>query len=99
MLRIQLIAIAQPPHPREFFTSSLIILPSQTTQVTHQDGMQTYHFPNGQIENHYTDGRKEITFPDNSTRIVHTDGSSDTVFADGVRVMDYPDGRQVVVQP
>ncbi|KAL3759607.1 hypothetical protein ACHAWU_009754 [Discostella pseudostelligera] len=72
---------------------------TKTTQVTHQDGMQTYHFPNGQIENHYTDGRKEITFPDNSTRIVHTDGSSDTVFADGVRVMDYPDGSQVVVQP
>mmetsp|Transcript_6311 Transcript_6311/g.13730 ORF Transcript_6311/g.13730 Transcript_6311/m.13730 type:complete len:1464 (+) Transcript_6311:110-4501(+) len=71
---------------------------TKTTQVTHQDGMQTYHFPNKQIENHYTDGRKEITFPDGTSRMVHTDGSCDTTFADGVRVIDYPDGTQRVIQ-
>ena len=71
---------------------------TKTTQVTHQDGMQTYHFPNKQIENHYTDGRKEITFPDGTTRMVHLDHTTDTTFVDGVRVIDYPDGRQQVIQ-
>jgi hypothetical protein len=69
----------------------------KTTQVTHQDGMQTYHFPNKQVENHYTDGSKEITFPDGTTRVVHTDGSTDTTFPDGIRVIDYPDGTQRVI--
>ena len=81
------------PHP-----SLSLVRTSQTTQVTHQDGMQTYHFPNKQIENHYTDGRKEITFPDGTVRTVHTDGSCDTAFADGVRVTEYPDGTQRVLQ-
>mmetsp|Transcript_8801 Transcript_8801/g.19739 ORF Transcript_8801/g.19739 Transcript_8801/m.19739 type:complete len:1482 (-) Transcript_8801:451-4896(-) len=70
---------------------------TKTTQVTHQDGMQTYHFPNKQIENHYPDGKKEITFPDGTKR-VHMNGSTDTTFADGVRVIDYPDGTQRVIQ-
>ncbi|KAL3792630.1 hypothetical protein ACHAW5_010456 [Stephanodiscus triporus] len=69
----------------------------QTTQVTHQDGMQTYHFPNKQVENHYTDGSKEITFPDGTTRVVNTDGSTDTTFPEGIRVIDYPDGTQRVI--
>ena len=60
--------------------------------------MQTYHFPNKQVENHHTDGSKEITFPDGTTRVVHTDGSSDTIFPDGVRVSDYPDGTLRVIQ-
>jgi len=71
---------------------------TKTTQVTHQDGMKTYHFPNKQIENHYTDGRKEINFPDGTVRMVHTDGSCDTTFADGVRVIDFPDGTQEVIR-
>ncbi|KAL3808578.1 hypothetical protein ACHAXA_006819 [Cyclostephanos tholiformis] len=71
---------------------------TKTTQVTHQDGMQTYHFPNKQVENHHTDGSKEITFPDGTTRIVHTDGSTDTTFPDGIRVIEDSDGNQRVIQ-
>ena len=47
--------------------------------MTHQDGMQTYHFPNKQIENHYVDGRKEVTFPDGTVRWI----------LDGTRTVDY----------
>ena len=71
---------------------------SKTTQVTHQDGMQTYHFPNKQVENHHTDGRKEITYPDGTIRLVDIDGTTDTTFPDGVRVVDYPNGTQRVIQ-
>ncbi|KAL9180026.1 hypothetical protein ACHAXT_007996 [Thalassiosira profunda] len=71
---------------------------TQTTQVTHQDGMQTYHFPNKQIENHYADGRKEITYPDGTTRMIYNDGTCDTTFVDGVRVVDLADGTQRVMQ-
>jgi len=59
--------------------------------------MQTYHFPNKQIENHYSDGRKEITFPDGTVRMVHMDDVCETTFPDGVRVVDYPDGTQRVM--
>ena len=69
---------------------------SQTTQITHQNGMETYHFPNNQIENHHTDGKKEITFPDGTKRVVFPDGSCNTIFPDGVMVFDYPDGTQQV---
>ena len=71
---------------------------SQTTQVTHQDGKQTYHFPNKQIEDHYVDGTKEISYPDGTKRTIFTDGTTDTTFPDGVRVVDYPDGTQQVHQ-
>ncbi|KAL7552532.1 hypothetical protein ACHAWF_015778 [Thalassiosira exigua] len=71
---------------------------TRTTQVTHQDGTQTYHFPNQQIENHYPDGRKEVNFPDGTRRTVHANGIVDTVHADGARVVDYPDGTQRVMQ-
>ena len=72
--------------------------PLQTTQVTHQDGKQTYHFPNKQIEDHHVDGTKEISYPDGTKRVIYTDGTTDTTFPDGVRVVDYPDGRQQVYQ-
>ncbi|KAL7470358.1 hypothetical protein ACHAXS_010631 [Conticribra weissflogii] len=71
---------------------------TKTTQITHQNGMETYHFPNNQIENHHRDGRKEITYPDGTKRLVYPDGSCDTKFPDGVRVMEYPDGTQQVTQ-
>ncbi|KAL7520761.1 hypothetical protein ACHAWX_005470 [Stephanocyclus meneghinianus] len=71
---------------------------TQTTQVTHQDGKQTYHFPNKQIEDHYVDGTKEISYPDGTKRTIFTDGTTDTTFPDGVRVVDYPDGTQQVHQ-
>eukprot|EP00804_Cyclotella_cryptica_P020578 CCRYP_003421-RB/>CCRYP_003421-RB protein AED:0.29 eAED:0.29 QI:384/1/1/1/1/1/3/1153/1159 len=71
---------------------------TQTTQVTHQDGKQTYHFPNKQIEDHHVDGTKEIVYPDGTKRTIFTDGTTDTTFPDGVRVVDYPDGTQRVHQ-
>ncbi|KAL7484137.1 hypothetical protein ACHAW6_009774 [Cyclotella cf. meneghiniana] len=71
---------------------------TQTTQVTHQDGKQTYHFPNKQIEDHYVDGTKEISYPDGTKRTIFTDGTTDTTFPDGVRVVDYLDGTQQVHQ-
>jgi len=79
---------------------SLLFTPiiRQTTQVTHIDGMQTYHFPNKQIENHYTDGRKEITFPDGTNRMVHTDGTTETLFVDGTKEITFPDGSQQIIK-
>jgi len=71
---------------------------TKTTQITHQNGMETYHFPNNQIENHHRDGRKEITYPDGTKRMVFPDGTCDTKFPDGVRVIEYPDGTQQVTQ-
>ena len=50
--------------------------------------MQTYHFPNKQIENHYVDGRKEVTFPDGTVRWI-LDGTVETTFGDGTRRTDY----------
>lgn len=79
-------------------SSSFATSSSQTTQVTHIDGMQTYHFPNKQIENHYTDGRKEITFPDGTNRMVHTDGTTETLFVDGTKEITFPDGSQQIIK-
>ena len=69
----------------------------QTTQVTHQDGSNSFHFPNKQIEHHYKDGRKEISFPDGTKQMVFQDGARDTTFPDGMRLIDYPDGNQRVI--
>jgi len=74
-----------------------IIFSRKTTQVTHQDGSNSFHFPNKQIEHHYADGRKEITFPDGTKQMVFPDGTRDTTFSDGMRLIDYPDGNQRVV--
>eukprot|EP00986_Skeletonema_menzelii_P018207 scaffold26582_cov155-Skeletonema_menzelii.AAC.3 len=71
---------------------------TKTTQVTHQDGSNSFHFPNKQIEHHYADGRKEITFPDGTKQMVFSDGTRDTTFSDGMRLIDYPDGNQRLVR-
>lgn len=70
---------------------------TKTTQVTHQDGSNSFHFPNKQIEHHYKDGRKEISFPDGTKQMVFQDGARDTTFPDGMRLIDYPDGNQRVI--
>jgi hypothetical protein len=39
-------------------------------------------FPNGQVEQHWIDGRKIVSFPDGTTQRVAPDGSAETVLAD-----------------
>ena len=47
---------------------------ARTTHVSEPDGVQLYHFPNGQVERHFADGCKEIKFLDGSMKLVRPDG-------------------------
>ena len=49
-------------------------------------GLETFEFPNGQVEKHNKDGSKDITFPDGTKKFVHANGASRTRFPDGVVV-------------
>jgi hypothetical protein len=41
-----------------------------------------FEFPNGQVEQHWNDGRKMVSFPDGTTQRVAPDGSAETVLAE-----------------
>jgi hypothetical protein len=41
-----------------------------------------FEFPNGQVEQHWNDGRKIVSFPDGTTQRVAPDGSAETVLAE-----------------
>lgn len=47
---------------------------AKTTHTTYGDGSERYEFPNGQVEMHYADGRKEITFPDSTRKVIDSNG-------------------------
>jgi hypothetical protein len=57
---------------------------SKVTQVRKDnDGSNTiFEFPNGQVEQHWIDGRKIVSFPDGTTQRVAPDGSVETVLAE-----------------
>ena len=44
------------------------LLQVATWHVTHPDGVEIFHFPNGQVEAHHPTGLKEIIFPDGVLR-------------------------------
>ena len=56
---------------------------AETTHTCDPSGMETFEFPNGQVEKHAQDGSKDIRFPDGTTKLVAPDGTTQTVFADG----------------
>jgi len=47
---------------------------ANTTHVSEPDGTQLYHFPNGQVERHFTDGLKEIRFREGGLRVILPNG-------------------------
>jgi hypothetical protein len=57
---------------------------SKVTQVRKDnDASNTiFEFPNGQVEQHWNDGRKIVSFPDGTTQRVAPDGSAETVLAE-----------------
>eukprot|EP01039_Chlorochromonas_danica_P001633 gene1633-1782_t len=70
---------------------------ADTTHTSYRDGLEVYEFPNGQVEKHYADGRKEVIFPDQTRKVIETDGIQESHFPDGVILREYPDGRKEVV--
>jgi len=52
---------------------------AETTHVSEPDGTQIYHFPNQQVERHFTDGLKEISFPDGTVKVILPNGEVQTV--------------------
>ena len=69
-----------------------VILTMKTSHTTHPDGSEVYEFPTGQIEKHYSDGKKEIIFPDGSRKMMglvsNSVSSSKTTFHDGVQIAE-----------
>jgi centromere protein J len=47
---------------------------AQTTHTTFPEGTEVFHFANGQIEKHFSDGKKEITFPDQTIKLIYSTG-------------------------
>ncbi len=45
-----------------------------TWHTTHADGVEVFHFPNGQSEGHHPGGLKEIVFVDGEVRRVLPSG-------------------------
>ena len=70
---------------------------ASTTHTTFRDGTERYEFPNGQVESHFSDGRKEILFPDGTRKVVHASGLQESRFVDGVVVREHPGGLREVV--
>jgi centromere protein J len=52
---------------------------ADTTHVSEPDGTQIYHFPNEQVERHFTDGLKEISFPDGTVKVILPNGDVQTL--------------------
>jgi hypothetical protein len=52
---------------------------ADTTHVSEPDGTQIYHFPNQQVERHFTDGLKEISFPDGMVKVILPNGDVQTI--------------------
>uniref|UniRef100_A0A8D0GVT8 Centromere protein J n=1 Tax=Sphenodon punctatus TaxID=8508 RepID=A0A8D0GVT8_SPHPU len=69
---------------------------AQTTHTTYPNGLEVLHFSNGQIEKHYSDGRKEITFPDQTIKNLLADGQEESIFPDGTIVRVQRDGNKII---
>lgn len=69
------------------------------TQVFHGTGLQVLHFPNGQIEKHHSDHKREITFPDKTHRVIYPDGSEETRLPSGVVIYQKTNGEKVIEHP
>jgi centromere protein J len=52
---------------------------ADTTHVSEPDGTQIYHFPNQQVERHFSDGLKEISFPDGTVKVILPNGDVQTI--------------------
>ena len=64
---------------------------ADTTHTTDElNGIETFEFPNGQFERHFSSGEKEIRFPDRTVKLVRADGGTETTFADGQVVVEEP---------
>ena len=64
---------------------------ADTTHTTDElNGIETFEFPNGQFERHFSSGEKEIRFPDGTVKLVRSDGGTETTFADGQVVVEEP---------
>jgi centromere protein J len=53
------------------------------TTFPDRDNLQVFKFDNGQIEKHYSDGKKQIIFPDKTLKFISKEGEEETYFVDG----------------
>ena len=75
---------------------------AKTKHTTFEDGLEVYEFPNGQVEKHSTDGRKEICFPDGTRKVIHPNGIQESLFPDGCIVREYENdetGYREIITP
>ena len=75
---------------------------ANTKHTTFEDGLEIYEFPNGQVEKHSSDGRKEICFPDGTRKFIHATGMQESLFPDGHIVREYENdetGYREIVTP
>lgn len=83
----------------ELDTETYFYHETNITQIFHGTGLQILHFPNGQVEKHHRDHKREILFPDKSHRIIYPDGSEETRLPSGVVMHIKTNGEKVIEYP
>ncbi|XP_035829697.1 centromere protein J [Aplysia californica] len=82
-----------------------IFAEAEIMQSTFPDGLETFHFKNGQTERRYPDGTVEITFPTKDVKYLFPDGGQEVILTDGTvmqynskgeRTVEYPSGDREV---
>lgn len=84
---------------RQTGTETYSYAETQITQVIYSNGLEILKFPNGQIEKHHVDKKKEIIFPDKICKFIYPDGSEETRLPNGTLIKVDKNGDKVIEYP